>query len=240
MAIFPRKRERRIVKEQLKIEAGVLDRFTMQALAKLMSQGIIQSLDFPIRRGKESVVFRATPPQGYPAEYLAIKIYNVENSDFRHMAEYIANDPRFEVKRNRRKLVHEWVKKEYRNLLLCEELGILVPHPHVFRSNILVMDFIGENGIAAKTLKEQGPFNPSEDEEFLLGEIEKMYKNGFVHADLSEYNVLCAPNGKLYLIDLSQGVIKGHPMFEVWHNRDVQNIKRYFRQFGSSAKQAKV
>jgi len=234
-------REKRVLREQIKIEAGVLDRFTMEALARLMSQGIIQSLDFPVCRGKESVVFRATPPEEYPADFLAVKIYNVENSNFKHMTEYIANDPRrFQVKKNRRKLVYEWVKKEYRNLLLCEEMGILVPHPHAFRDNILVMDFIGEEGAPAKTLKEHGPFNPLKDEQFLLGEVEKMYKKGFVHADLSEYNILCAPDGRLYIIDLAQGVVKGHPLFERWHERDVQNIMRYFRPFEGSTVQGKV
>ncbi len=233
-------REDRMLKEQVKIEANVLDKFAMQTIAELMSQGIIQSLDFPIRQGKESVVFRATPPEGYPAEHLAVKIYNVENSDFKHMIEYIANDPRFRIRKNRRKLVHEWVKKEYRNLLLCERMGVLVPHPHTFRNNILVMDFIGEEGGAAPTLKAHGPFDPEKDYKFLLREAEKMYENGFVHADLSEYNVLCAPNGKLYIIDLAQGVVKGHPMFEPWHERDVQNINRYFKGFMSSAKRDRV
>ncbi|MEM3364661.1 MAG: RIO1 family regulatory kinase/ATPase [Candidatus Micrarchaeia archaeon] len=228
-------REIEVLKEQLKIEAGVFDKFTFMDLAALMSQGIIQSLDFPIRRGKESVVFRATPPEGYPTKHLAVKIYNVENSDFKHMTEYIANDPRFQVKKNRRKLVHEWVKKEYRNLLLCEEIGIKVPHPHVFRNNILVMDFIGDDGVPAPTLKEHGPFDPEKDYAYLLNAVEKMYKNGFTHADLSEYNVLCARNGELWIIDLAQGVVKSHPLFERWHERDVQNIHRYFRPFICSA-----
>ncbi|MCX8200146.1 MAG: serine protein kinase RIO, partial [Candidatus Micrarchaeota archaeon] len=50
-------REIKVLKEQVKIEAGVFDKFTLHAIASLMSQGIIQSLDFPVRRGKESVVF---------------------------------------------------------------------------------------------------------------------------------------------------------------------------------------
>ncbi len=223
------------MKEQLKIEASVFDRYVFRTVGSLMSAGIIASIDFPIKRGKESVVFRATPPPDYPAEFLAVKIYNVENSNFKRMVEYISNDPRFEVKKNRRKLVYEWVKKEYRNLLMCEEMGVLVPHPHVFKDNVLVMDFIGEGGAPSKTLFERGPANPEWEYEFLMGEVKKMYKNGFVHADLSEYNVLCGPEGKLYMIDLAQGVIKGHPFFDEWYKRDVQNINRYYEKFGVRA-----
>ena len=225
-------RDVKVFREQLKTEGYVFDRFTLRTLASLMSQGIISTLDFPVKSGKESFVFRATPPPDYPAQYLAVKIYMVETSDFVHMREYIAGDPRFEVRKNRRKLVYEWVKKEYRNLMLCEKMGILVPHPHAFKNNVLVMDFIGEDGNPAPTLREHGPFDPLEDCRFLMGEVEKMHRNGFTHADLSEYNVLCGPNRTLYLIDLAQGVLKSHPRFEEWHRRDVQNVRRYFRRFG--------
>ncbi len=225
-------RSLKVFKEQLKTEQYVFDRFTLLALSKFFSQCVIKSLDFPIQSGKESIVFRATPHEDYPAKFLAVKVYMVETSDFVHMKEYIAGDPRFEVKKNRRKLVHEWVKKEYRNLLLCEKMGVLVPHPHMFKDNVLIMDYIGDAHAPAPTLKEHGPFNPAKDYAFLLGEVEKMRKNGFVHADLSEYNVLCGPEGRLWMIDLAQGVLQSHPKFEAWHARDVQNITRYFRRYG--------
>lgn len=222
----------KVFKERIKTEGYVFDRFTLLTLSKFFSQGIIKTLDFPIKSGKESVVFRATAHDDYPSDYLAVKIYMIETSDFVHMRDYISGDPRFEVKKNRRKLVYEWVKKEYRNLLLCEQMSVLAPHPHIFKNNVLIMDYIGDSHTPAPTLKEHGPFDPKRDYEFLMQEIEKMYKNGFVHADLSEYNILCGPDGKLYLIDLAQGVLKDHPKFDEWHQRDVQNIKRFFSKYG--------
>ncbi|MCX8205969.1 MAG: serine protein kinase RIO [Candidatus Micrarchaeota archaeon] len=228
-------RDVKVFKEQIKVESSVFDRFTLREIYSLMASGIIMTLDFPIKKGKESIVFRATPPPGYPADFLAVKVYMVETSDFVHMAKYIADDPRFRVRSNKRKLIHEWVKKEYRNLLLCEKMGVPVPHPHAFRGNVLVMDFIGEDGAPAKTLKERGPLDPQRECDFLMGEIRKMHKGGFVHADLSEYNILCGPGGRLVLIDLAQGVLKGHPHYSEWLHRDVANISKYYRSYGANA-----
>ncbi len=226
----------KVFKERIKVKDAVFDSFTLEIIYKLMSQGFIETLDFPIKRGKEAVVFRATPSKDYPTDYLAVKIYSVEAFEFNNIKEYIQNDPRFVIRKNRRKLIYEWVKKEYRNLMLCENMGISVPHPHTFKGNVLVMDFIGEDGVPAPTLKDHGPFDPKSDYEFLKSQLERMHKRGFVHADFSEYNVLCGPENTLYIVDLAQGITKQHPMFEEWYRRDMQNLERYFRKFLDSKK----
>jgi RIO kinase 1 len=220
-----------VFNERSKIESHVFDRQTLIILSKLQSQGVIESLDYPIKSGKEAYVFRATGGKLYPRKYLAVKIYMLETTDFTNRDEYIQNDPRFNVKGNKRKMIYEWAKKEYANLMFLERNGIKVPHPHIIKKNVLVMDFIGDDeGNAAPTLKEHGPYS-AKDVEYFIKTIKKMYKQGFVHADLSEYNVLCAGNKEYYIIDLSQGVLKNNIMFEKWYERDLYNIKKFFSKF---------
>lgn len=224
-------KEIKVFSERSKIESHVFDRETLMILSKFMSQGVIESLDYAIKSGKEAYVFRATSGKLYPGKYLAVKIYMMETGDFNNRTQYIANDPRFNIKSNKRKVIYEWAKKEYSNLLLLERNGIKVPHAHMVKKNVLIMDFIGdEKGNAAPTLKEVGPYS-KDDLKYFLKTIDKMYKQGFVHADLSEYNILCPGNDEYYIIDLSQGILKNNHMFEKWYERDLYNIKKFFSKF---------
>ena len=69
----------------------VFDRLTLLALHKLMQQGEIETIDYPIARGKEAHVFHATSKLGP----LAVKIFHTTNAVFKGLAKYIDGDPRF-------------------------------------------------------------------------------------------------------------------------------------------------
>jgi len=102
----------------------------------------------------------------------------------------------------------------------------------------MVMSFIGEGGVAAPKLKDSPPENPEEFLNEIVGFLKAMYKRGFVHGDLSEYNILNA--GKPVLIDFSQGVLKDHPYADELLGRDVKNICHYFSQFGIEADEEEI
>ena len=86
-----------------------------------MQSGEIETVDYPIARGKEAHVFHATTNQG-PA---AVKIFHTTNAVFKSLAKYIDGDPRFGgLKRRHRELVKIWVSKEYRNLRRMRKAGI--------------------------------------------------------------------------------------------------------------------
>lgn len=46
-----------------------------------------------------------------------------------------------------------WAEKELRNLTRLHAAGIRCPKPHLLRMHVLVMDFIGQDGVAALRLK---------------------------------------------------------------------------------------
>src|SRR3989344_7878436 len=136
-----------------KIYEHVFDKSTIQAVHTLAKKGHFTALEFVVSTGKEAHVFKAADSSG---NFRAIKIYDVLTSDFRNMEKYIAGDIRFKkMRKGKRELVFAWTKKEYRNLELLMNAGTASPQPVAFRENVLVMEFIGEQGAASPTLKDE-------------------------------------------------------------------------------------
>ena len=226
------KREEKQLKEKYLIESEVFDRPTLHILSDFIKKGVLRTVDYPIAKGKEANVFRASTQQGYAA----VKIYRIETSNFVRMQDYILGDPRFtEIRRDKRSIVYAWVGKEFRNLRICQEAGVNAPRPMGFKNNVMVMEFLGEEGIPDSTLHDLGSDEPERHCDRLLEMIGRLWKAGFVHADVSEYNVLMH-KGEPYLIDLGQGVVRRHPKAEEFLKRDVRNVLRYFSKYGVERK----
>jgi RIO kinase 1 len=136
------------------------------------------------------------------------------------------------VRRDTRSLIYLWAQKEFKNLHSAFEAGVSVPRPIAVRRNVLIMEFIGENGISAPLLREIPLKNPDRIYRQILANVKRLYrKAGLVHADLSEYNVMIW-KGKPVLFDVSQTVPKEHPMASEFLRRDLENISRYFKRLG--------
>ena len=215
-----------------KIFGDVFDKSTIQAVHVLAKKGYFDVLEFVINTGKEAYVFRAVDSSG---NYRAVKIYTILTSDFKNMENYIAGDIRFkEVKKGKRELVFAWTRKEFRNLELLMQAKLNSPQPMAFKDNVLVMEFIGENGVASPILKERG-IDASEADDFyrqVIGFVAKaFFTKKFIHADLSEFNILV--KGKdLFFIDVGQGVLNSHPKAQEFFERDCANVARYFSKHG--------
>ncbi len=217
-----------LLKERNKIESEVFDKPMLILLAKLMKKGIFLTLDYPISTGKEANVFRATTQEG---SHLAVKIYKTETASFMKRLPYLEGDPRFkETKKDERGLIDIFARKEFKNLQICAAAGVHAPKPVFLLRNIIVMEFLGEGGLPYPAMSMVGPIHGKKDLDSILDDIKKMYKAGFVHADISEYNILMgdAP----YFIDFGQGVVLGHPKAWEFLRRDVANVLKYFSKFG--------
>ena len=69
---------------------------------------------------------------------------------------YVQGDFRFRTgycKTNPRKMVKLWAEKEFRNLSRLKAAGIRCPQPVHLRMHVLVMEFVGSDGVAAPRLK---------------------------------------------------------------------------------------
>lgn len=226
-------RERRVSDEDLfKTVEEVFDSATVQAILKLMRRGIISKLMSVVSAGKESRVYWG---KGRGNCDLAVKIYLTSSTEFRKgMVKYIAGDHRFDrsIPKSTRKLVVLWARKEFSNYVELRKAGVSVPTPIAQFENVLVMEFIGSDGVRAPLLKEV-VLTHSEYVSVLrmiIEDLRKAYvKARLVHSDLSEYNVMIW-DGKHYLIDVSQAVHATHPNAMEFLKRDINNIIKYFRE----------
>lgn len=210
---------------------GVFDKPTLLAIYKLLNDGVLSSFGGGVSTGKESKVYYAL---GEGGRELAVKIYATGNVEFRKaIPKYIFGDPRFQgVKEDSTGIILTWAKKESVNLKTLFDVGLAVPEPVALRRNVLVMSFIGKDGVRAPLLKEIILDNPEEIYHSLVEFIKRAYLRGeLVHGDLSEYNVMIH-EGRAYVIDVSQGVSIKHPLAEDLLNRDILNVNRYFGGLG--------
>ena len=216
-------------KEEFKTWGDVFDQFTQRTVYKLIKQGHFEGLESPISIGKESNVFSAIKKDG---TRLMVKIYRLETCDFNRMYDYIKDDSRFDrLKKGKRNIIFTWVQREYRNLMKAREANISVPTPITFSNNVLVLEYVGDNGVFAPKLKDEIPKNPKVFFEKIISNIHKLYKAGLVHADLSAFNILNY-NEKPVFIDFSQCTTLESSRAKEYLERDIRNVCIFFRKIG--------
>ena len=215
-------------REAWKTYGNVFDNFTIRNLEKLSSQGYFEELKGAIALGKEANVFSATTKEG---SLVAVKIYRLESCNFNKMYEYISQDQRYiHIKGQKRRIIFAWTQREYRNLLKARE-HIQVPSPHVFKDNIIVMDFVGGDEPAPK-LKDVHLEDPKRVFEEIIEEIERLFLDAnLVHGDLSEYNILYHNDYPIF-IDLSQSTAADSPSAIKLLERDLSVICNFFKKRG--------
>ncbi|AWR98210.1 serine protein kinase RIO [Acidianus sulfidivorans JP7] len=185
-----------------------------------------------ISSGKEAKIY---PAKTYDGNFYAVKIYYVSTSASKKaIQKYTIGDKRFEnIKANNtRKLISIWARKEFKNLSILFEAGVNVPKPILVQENVLVMSFIGDNGVRAPLLKELPDEEITKEMyENILDQVNIMVnKAKLVHGDLSEYNIIVYD--KIYIIDVSQSIsIESENALELLR-RDIQNINRFFESKG--------
>ncbi len=208
---------------------AVFDRSTLMSIYKLMQAGEIETVDYPIARGKEAHVVHATTNQG-PA---AVKIFHTTNAVFKNLAKYIDGDPRFGgLKRRHRELVKIWVRKEYRNLKRLRNNGVRVPKPRAVLNNVLIMDLIGDADEPSPRLKDITVDDPLGLFEDLLEILAVIWQTcDLAHADFSEYNILWY-DGEPWVIDVGQAVVSAHPNSSEFLVRDVTRLVQWINRQG--------
>ncbi|MEW5300878.1 MAG: hypothetical protein WDW36_003774 [Sanguina aurantia] len=214
-----------------------IDPRTRMVLFKMLNRGIFKEINGCVSTGKEANVYHATPGPAGGNTDLAIKIYKTSILVFKDRDRYVSGDFRFRngyCKSNPRKMVTMWAEKELRNLMRLKAAGINAPTPFQLRMHVLVMEFLGEDGVAAPRLKDAGlPLQRMRTAycELLLV-MRALYQTcKLVHGDLSEYNILYHL-GELYIIDVSQSVDLDHPKAFDFLREDCKHVNDYFRKNG--------
>ena len=223
-----RGRSEKGVLDKIKVMDDVLDKTTIMTLSKLINSGVISYVNGVVGSGKESKMYWAVDPHG---KDVALKIYLVTAANFKKRAPYLVDDPRFShLKKGTRNMVELWAQKEFRNLNQCVKSGIPVIRPIHIIKNVLVLEFVGKNGVPAKTLvTTEIDENDYKDAISIISHLYKKAK--LVHGDFSEYNIFKTENG-LIVFDLGSAIDIRHKNAKEFLERDIKNISRFFVRRG--------
>jgi RIO kinase 1 len=199
-----------------------------------------------INDGKEATVYlcRAHPHAGV-GELVAAKIYRARKfRAFANDASYTnpdrLRDRRFakmlkkRKRRGREAAHHRWIDHEWQVLETLHEAGASVPQPHSSCDFGFLMEFIGVDTTPAPKLAEVrlAPTDAADAFAQIVRDVEILLDCGFVHGDLSAFNVLYL-HGRTRLIDLPQAMaIDDAP--DPWSLllRDLTNVCDHFRRRG--------
>ena len=190
----------------------VFDQATLMVIYSFLNSGVLYEVHGVVNAGKEARVYWGKNKEGTE---LAVKIYLTASAEFKKgMLKYIEGDYRFT------------------NLEQASRAKVRVPKPVAVKNNVLVMEFIGKDGVNAPSLKEQLPSNPERAYNTLLTYLERLYRKAeLVHGDLSEYNIMIW-KGNPVIFDVSQAVPTSHPMAKFFLQRDLANVNRFFSRLG--------
>jgi len=234
---YRKDREQRYLVKRSELDESleeVFDGQTLMTVYDMLNTGRLRKVMGVVSTGKESRIYHGVDGSGLE---VAVKIYLVSTAEFRrNRLQYVVNDPRFKkIPRNFRRFIYLWSEREYANLTQAFNAGVPVPKPLFQQNNVLVMEFLGENGVRYPLLHEE-KFEPDELETIFNQVVEilaKLYNDGgMVHGDLSQYNIMVGKGLKLYLIDLAQAVAKDHPMAETFLTHGVSVLSSFFTKAG--------
>jgi len=218
-------------REEWKTYDDIFSRSTINSLIKLAQRHVFSHIIGKISMGKEAVVLSATSEL---YGLVAIKVYMINTCNFRRMYEYLSQDNRYlKLPRNRQKIIYNWAEREYKNLEIAYRSNARVPMPIAVLNNIIVMEFIGDRnkGMPAQLLKNirlEGRARQVYEE--IIENYKKIYNQGLVHGDLSEFNILLH-EGKPIMIDFSQGTVEKSLNYLDLLKRDLEKISNYFSKY---------
>jgi RIO kinase 1 len=217
--------------EEYEVLEEVFDRSTLMVIYDFMNKGVIDEIHGVVKAGKEARIYWGKDKQ---SNELAIKIYLTISAEFRKgMLKYIEGDPRFTgLRHDSRSLMFAWAQRESKNLQQATNANVRVPKPIAVRNNVLIMEFIGEDGVSAPSLKEQSPKNAAKTYATIMEYLKRLYtKAELVHGDLSEYNIMMWKRSPV-LFDMAQAVPTSHPMTRELLHRDLTNLNKFFSKLG--------
>lgn len=202
-----------------------------------------------LKTGKEADVFLLERGvEGGRSAVMAAKRYrSTEHRTFHRSAAYTegrrtrnSRDTRAMAKKTahgRQVAAGQWAWSEWEALRRCWELGLPVPYPVQVDGTEILMEWVSVDGETAPRLAQTRPSRDLLAHWFeQLGEaMATMTQAGFVHGDLSAYNILAAGE-RLVIIDLPQVVdLVGNPLGMDFLMRDCANVCAWFRHKGLEA-----
>ncbi len=214
---------------------------TPKGLQPLIEDGVIDEVVRSLKSGKEATVYLVRSG----THLRCAKVYrDMAQRSFQRRAQYqegrkvrgsretraMSRGTRF----GRREQEHEWKNTEVDALHRLVAAGVRVPLPIGYFNDVLIMELVMDaSGNPAPRLSEVEltPDVALEHHGFLMRQVVRMLCLGLIHGDLSEFNVLLAPQGPV-IIDFPQVVnAAGNNAAFAMLERDVNNIRATLGRF---------
>ena len=211
------------------------------ALQPLIEDGVIDEVLRSLKSGKEATVYMVRAG----SQLRCAKVYrDMAQRSFQRRAQYqegrkvrgsrqaraMSKSTRF----GRKEQEAAWKNAEVDALYQLVAADVRVPRPYGYFNDVLIMELVTDSeGNPAPRLGEVdlSPEIAREYHEFLVRQIVRMLSIGLIHGDLSEFNVLVAPDGPV-IIDLPQVVnAAGNNGALTMLERDVNNIRNTLGRF---------
>ena len=214
---------------------------TPAGMQHLIDDGVIDEVVQSLKSGKEATVYVVRSG----AHTRCAKVYrNMAQRSFQKRAQYqegrkvrgsrqaraISKSTSF----GRKEQEAAWKNAEVDALYQLVAAGVRVPKPYGYFEGVLIMEMVtdaagdpaprlGEVELSAETAREY--------HRFLIQQVVHMLCIGLIHGDLSEFNVLVAPDGPV-IIDLPQAVnAAGNNAAKAMLERDVNNLRSTLGRF---------
>jgi RIO kinase 1 len=227
----------------------------MQSLKSLYDQALIADVLMLVRGGKEANVYCCEADESTGQDLLVAKVYRPRmfrqlrnDKVYRQGRDIIMSDGlRLNASDDRemraiakgtafgQKVQHtSWLMHEYTTLKRLYEAGAAVPRPWAIGDNVILMEYVGDENMAAPMLNtiRLGPDEVGPLFDDVMRNIDIMLQNHWIHGDLSAYNILYW-EGKITLIDFPQVTDSlSNPDAHFILQRDIVRICEYFAQQG--------
>lgn len=190
------------------------------AIRTMVSRGLISGVGRQIGVGKESDIFEVVTPEG---ETMALKLHRLGRTSFRA------------VKSKRDYLKHRnsysWLYlsrlaalKEYAFMKALGDHGFPVPRAVDWNRHCVLMTLVkGFPMVQVKQLSD-----PPKAFETVLGLITRLAQHGLIHCDFNEFNLMIDDDENITMIDFPQMVSITHRNAEMYFDRDVECIFKFF------------
>ena len=207
---------------------------TPSGLQPLIDDGVIDAVMRPLKSGKEAAVYVVRAGD----DIRCAKVYkDMAQRSFQQRVQYQegrkvrgSREARAigkASKYGRKQQETAWKNTEVDALYQLRDAGVRVPEPFGYFHGVLVMELVVDaDGHSAPRLGEVelSALQARGFHRFLIHQVQKMLCIGLIHGDLSEYNVLVAPDGPV-IIDFPQVVsAAGNNAARTMLLRDVNNL----------------
>ena len=235
----------------------------LQSLLPFYGQTLITDVLALIKGGKEASVYRCRAHPSTGLDLVAAKVYrprkfrSLSNDAVYRDGRAVLNEDGKEIKASDERVMRafrqrtgfglrvahtSWVMHEYTILEQLHEQGGAVPQPILSAENAILMSYHGDEDVAAPTLHEIDLARDEAESLFneVMRNVEMLLALGWVHGDLSAYNILYW-EGKIVLIDFPQVVnCHGNDHARAILERDIARVCDYFTHQGVNRNPDKI